>query len=77
MQIRTETLTQRGAPRSCGWHCSTRSRPRAPTASPASCAISDSAVSSTWGGQITQKALIALVVFLVLVSIYITVRYER
>jgi preprotein translocase subunit SecF len=40
-------------------------------------AISDSAVSSTWGGQITQKALIALVVFLVLVSIYITVRYER
>ena len=40
-------------------------------------AISDSAVSSTWGGQITKKALIALVVFLVIVSIYITVRYER
>jgi preprotein translocase subunit SecF len=40
-------------------------------------AISDSAVSSTWGGQITQKALLALVVFLVLVAIYITVRYER
>lgn len=40
-------------------------------------AISDSKVSSTWGGQITQKALIALVVFLILVSIYITVRYER
>lgn len=39
--------------------------------------ISDSAVSSTWGGQITQKALIALVVFLVIVAIYITVRYER
>ena len=39
--------------------------------------ISDSAVSSTWGGQITQKALIALVVFLVLASIYITIRYER
>ena len=31
-------------------------------------AISDSAVSETWGGQITQKALIALVVFLVLVD---------
>lgn len=40
-------------------------------------AISDSAVSETWGGQITEKALIALVVFLVLVAIYITLRYER
>ncbi|MBV8966863.1 MAG: protein translocase subunit SecF, partial [Mycobacteriaceae bacterium] len=39
--------------------------------------ISDSAVSSTWGAQITKKALIALVVFLVLVSLYITIRYER
>ncbi len=39
--------------------------------------ISDSAVSSTWGGQITQKALIALAVFLVLAAIYITIRYER
>ena len=39
--------------------------------------ISDSAVSSTWGDQITKKALIALVVFIVLVSIYITIRYER
>ena len=34
-------------------------------------------MSSTWGGQITKKALIALVVFLVLVSLYITIRYER
>ena len=34
-------------------------------------------MSSTWGGQITKKAVIALVVFLVLVSLYITVRYER
>ncbi|MFZ0833819.1 MAG: protein translocase subunit SecF, partial [Mycobacterium sp.] len=40
-------------------------------------AISDSAVSSTWGGQITKKALIALGVFLVLVALYITIRYER
>jgi preprotein translocase subunit SecF len=39
--------------------------------------ISDSAVSSTWGGEITKKALIALGVFLILVTIYITVRYER
>jgi preprotein translocase subunit SecF len=40
-------------------------------------AISNSDVSSTWGGQITKKALIALGVFLVLVSLYITIRYER
>ena len=44
---------------------------------PSKKAISDSAVSSTWGGQITKKAVIALVVFLVLVAFYITVRYER
>ncbi|MDJ0395494.1 protein translocase subunit SecF [Rhodococcus sp. G-MC3] len=40
-------------------------------------AISFSDVSETWGGQITQKALIALLVFLVIVSIYIAIRYER
>jgi preprotein translocase subunit SecF len=39
--------------------------------------ISQSDVSGTWGGQITKKALIALLVFVVIVSIYITVRYER
>jgi preprotein translocase subunit SecF len=45
------------------------------TASPNAISFSD--VSETWGGQITQKALIALVVFLVIVSIYIAIRYER
>ncbi|WP_032391459.1 protein translocase subunit SecF [Rhodococcoides fascians] len=40
-------------------------------------AISVSDVSETWGSQITQKALIALAVFLVIVSIYIAIRYER
>ena len=63
--------------RSCASHCSTRSSPRAPTASPVRQAISDSAVSETWGGQITEKALIALAVFLLLAAIYIAVRYER
>jgi preprotein translocase subunit SecF len=51
--------------------------PKGPDGQPSKLAISDSAVSSTWGGQITKKAVIALVVFLVLVSLYITVRYER
>src|SRR6478735_5428491 len=44
---------------------------------PSKQAISDSAVSETWGGQITDKALLALVVFLVLAATYIAVRYER
>lgn len=52
-------------------------KPTGPDGQPSKQAISDSAVSETWGGQITQKALIALVVFIVLATIYITVRYER
>lgn len=39
--------------------------------------ISASNVSASWGGQITERALWALGVFLVLVSIYIAIRYER
>ncbi|HME48149.1 protein translocase subunit SecF [Mycobacterium sp.] len=52
-------------------------QPKGADGKPSAQAISDSAVSSTWGGQITKKAVIALVVFLVLVGLYITVRYER
>ncbi|CDO88174.1 preprotein translocase subunit SecF [Mycobacterium triplex] len=51
--------------------------PKGTDGKPSKAAISDSAVSETWGDQITNKALIALGVFLVLVSIYIMVRYER
>jgi preprotein translocase subunit SecF len=51
--------------------------PKGADGKPSKQAISDSAVSETWGDQITNKALIALVVFLALVSLYITVRYER
>jgi preprotein translocase subunit SecF len=52
-------------------------KPKGSDGQPSKQAISDSAVSASWGGQITKKALIALVVFLVLAAIYITVRYER
>ncbi|OBI48126.1 protein-export membrane protein SecF [Mycobacterium kyorinense] len=52
-------------------------QPKGADGKPSKQAISDSAVSETWGGQITKKAVIALVVFLVLVAIYITARYER
>ncbi|MFC4373566.1 protein translocase subunit SecF [Nocardia halotolerans] len=40
-------------------------------------AISIADISETWGGQITQKALIALLVFVVLTMIYIAIRFER
>ncbi|PYE21073.1 protein translocase subunit secF [Williamsia limnetica] len=39
--------------------------------------VSSSDVSSTWGGEITEKALIALLVFLVLVTIYIAIRFDK
>ncbi|MBV8346645.1 MAG: protein translocase subunit SecF, partial [Mycolicibacterium sp.] len=52
-------------------------QPKGTDGKPSEQAISNTAVSSTWGGQITKKAVIALVVFLVLVGLYITVRYER
>ena len=52
-------------------------QPKGGDGKPSKAAISDSAVSETWGDQITDKALIALAIFLVLVGLYITVRYER
>jgi preprotein translocase subunit SecF len=51
--------------------------PKGTDGKPSAKAISDSAVSETWGDQITNKALIALAVFLVLVGLYIMIRYER
>ena len=39
-------------------------------------AVSVTTVGPTWGGQVTQKAVIALIVFLVLVAVYISIRFE-
>jgi preprotein translocase subunit SecF len=76
VQIRSETLTnpQTEQLRTALFDAF---KPKGSDGQPSKQAISDSAVSETWGGQITKKALIALVVFLVLAAIYITVRYER
>ncbi|WP_422747782.1 protein translocase subunit SecF [Mycobacterium sp. WMMD1722] len=75
VQIRSETLTNEQASqlRDALYD---RFQPRGEGGQPDKQSISDSAVSSTWGDQITKKALIALVVFLVLASIYIGIRYE-
>ncbi len=40
-------------------------------------AISIAEISETWGGQVTRKALIALVVFVLLTMVYIAIRFER
>jgi preprotein translocase subunit SecF len=53
-----------------------RFQPKGQDGQPSKLAISDSGVSETWGKQITDKGLIALVVFVVLAAIYIAVRYE-
>ncbi|MGH3675752.1 MAG: protein translocase subunit SecF, partial [Mycobacterium sp.] len=76
VQIRSETLTNEET-EELRTALVDQFQPRGPDGQPSRLAISDSAVSETWGGQITKKALIALVVFLVLATIYITVRYER
>ncbi|MEQ3549864.1 protein translocase subunit SecF [Pseudonocardia nematodicida] len=44
---------------------------------PSPSAISDSLVSGTWGGEITTKALIALGVFVVLVTAFLALYFER
>lgn len=76
VQIRSETLTN-DETENLRTALFDAFQPKGSDGQPTKQAISDSAVSETWGGQITQKALIALVVFLVLAAIYITVRYER
>jgi preprotein translocase subunit SecF len=43
---------------------------------PSEQAISDSAVSATWGGEISRQALIALLVFLSLVSVFLAMYFE-
>ncbi|CAM3464954.1 protein translocase subunit SecF [Kibdelosporangium persicum] len=68
IQIRTETLSQNEISR-LKTAMTDQLKPNG--------AISDSAVSGTWGGEVTQQALIALGVFLVLVTIFLALYFER
>ncbi len=52
-------------------------RPVGADGQPSLQAISDSAVSASWGGSITTQALIALAVFLVLVTLFLSFYFER
>lgn len=76
VQIRSETLTndQTTKLRNALFDAF---HPKGADGKPSKQAISDAAVSETWGDQITDKALTALAVFLVLVGLYIMIRYER
>jgi preprotein translocase subunit SecF len=76
VQIRSEKLTNEETEK-LGSALFDAFQPKGPDGKPSKQAISQSDVSETWGGQITKKALIALVVFLVLAALYITIRYER
>ena len=39
-------------------------------------AVSESKVGPTWGGEVTNRAIIALIVFLLAVGLYISIRFE-
>ena len=76
VQVRTETLTaqQQVQVKQAlfdSYH------PRGANGQPDANSISETAVSSSWGGEITSQALIALIVFLVLVTIFLWVYFER
>jgi preprotein translocase subunit SecF len=71
VQVRTETLDLAQA-ESVTRALSDRFGPEL---SPAEVSISD--VSSTWGREITEKMILALAVFLVIVFVYIAVRFDR
>ena len=53
-----------------------RFQPLGTTGQPDPASVSDSAVSASWGGEITRQALIALAVFLALVALYLTFYFE-
>ncbi|MGH3862643.1 protein translocase subunit SecF [Actinokineospora sp.] len=52
-------------------------KPQSPSGESTVSVISDSAVSGTWGGEISRQALIALGVFMVLVTIFLALYFEK
>jgi preprotein translocase subunit SecF len=74
--IRSDTLTQEEVVR-LKTAIAEQLKPIDSIGQPTQTVISDSAVSASWGGEISRKALIALLVFLVLVSLFIGFYFER
>ena len=71
IQVRTEHLDEQQANRVLD-ALATRFAPDLTRAD-----VSSSDVSSTWGAEITRKMLIALIVFLVIVTVYIAIRFDK
>ncbi|HEX5114330.1 MAG TPA: protein translocase subunit SecF [Pseudonocardiaceae bacterium] len=76
IQIRSETLNDVQASK-LETTLFNQLQPLDSTGKPDQNAISDSAVSGSWGSQISRQALIGLVVFLILVSIFLSIYFER
>jgi preprotein translocase subunit SecF len=76
IQIRSETLNTREVAELKD-ALFTEFQPLDEQGQPSETVISDSAVSASWGGEISQQALIALAVFLVLVTIFLAFYFER
>ena len=76
VQIRSETLDTSQVARLKA-ALFERFQPTGRDGQPSQQTISDSAVSGSWGNEITRKALIALGVFLVLVTIFLALYFER
>ncbi|MGQ4615052.1 protein translocase subunit SecF [Nocardia sp. R7R-8] len=75
MLIRSEALNQKQV-EALNSALFAQFQPKDKSGNPSRAAISTSDVSETWGSQITRKAIIALAVFLVLVAVYIAIRFE-
>ncbi|MDS0134812.1 MULTISPECIES: protein translocase subunit SecF [unclassified Amycolatopsis] len=75
IQIRTDTLNAADVAK-LKQGLFTDLGPKGTNGQPSVQAISDSAVSASWGGEISQKALIALGVFLVAVVIFLAVYFD-
>lgn len=76
IQIRSETLNADQVSK-LETTLFTETQPLDSTGKPSQSAISDSAVSGSWGSQISRQALIGLIVFLVLVSVFLSIYFER
>ena len=76
IQLRSETLTadQVGKVKQSLF---TELQPLGSNGQPSQQSISDSAVSASWGGEISRQALIALAVFMVLVTVFLAIYFER
>jgi preprotein translocase subunit SecF len=76
VQIRSETLPQSDVSK-VEQALFQQLQPIGSNGQPSQQSISDSAVSGSWGGEISRQALIALAVFLVLVTIFLAIYFER